>query len=90
MYFKNILFFYIILNILACGNTINKPIGSPSDYQKYLSFSDTLQISKAQRKLRFWSDKYAESPNQYVYLDKLAQIHESIFRNINLKNVCLY
>jgi len=68
-----------LLLIFGGNDGSQNPTLAPSDYQKYLSFSDTLQISKAQRKLRFWSDKYAESPNQYVYLDKLAQIHESLF-----------
>jgi len=86
--FKIISLFFICLNLLSCVKVEkeNEIIGNPNDYEKYLFFNDSTQIVNAKKKLIFWNKKYAEAPNQYLYLGKLAKIHETLFElngNIN-------
>jgi len=78
-YFLKLIIIITSFSFFSCANVEKKQIGNPRDYSSYLFNNEASNENKVLKKLDFWSKKYAKSPSQYLYLNKMAITHESLF-----------
>ena len=75
-----------LITLTSCSK--EKQITNKKDYVQYLSISDNELLSTIKQERSFWTTKLNESPNQFLYLAKIARAESNLFENTgNIKNL---
>ena len=80
----------VMLFITSCKKQQPKNITNAADYSAYLENTTNSSLDKAEENFQFWNTKLEKTPNQYVYLTKIAGAHASKFEaTANIKELKL-
>ncbi len=77
--FYNIIVLLSIVLVVSCSQPSKETVGNRIDYDKYLSFKDTVDFNRNKRELEYWNTRVEQKPEEYLYLSHLAKAHEALY-----------
>ncbi len=79
----------VFVFITSCQKSLElKPIANAVDYNHYLEQNSSEKTAKANENFKFWNTKLLATPKQYVYLSKIAGVHNAKFEaTANIKEL---